>query len=77
MMIIKQDKLQHFLETKKITKNEFAIMLDVDDCEVEKMLNGKQVGICTARKFIKFFKADLAQYYIDWDKMNIKNPLEN
>lgn len=77
MMIIKQDKLKHFLEAKKLSKNEFAIMLDVEQSEVEKMLNGKQVGIFTARKFVKFFKADLAQHYIDWEKMNIKNPLEN
>lgn len=40
------------------------------------MLTGMPVGIYTARKFIRFFKAEIAQRYIDWERMNIKNPLE-
>lgn len=75
-MIVKQDKLKHFLEAKNISKSDFARKLDVEESEVDKMLSGTPVGIYTARKFIRFFKAEIAQRYIDWETMNIKNPLE-
>lgn len=75
-MIVKQDKLKHFLEAKNITNSDFARKLDVEESEVDKMLIGMPVGIYTARKFIRFFKAEIAQRYIDWERMNIKNPLE-
>jgi hypothetical protein len=33
------------------------------------------VGKETAHNFIYFFKAELAQHYIDWQATGVKNPL--
>ena len=76
-MLVKKEKLAHFLEVKNLTKEKFAAILDVEVSEVEKMLNGEPVGLYTSRRFIHFFKAEVAQHYIDWETMNIKNPLED
>lgn len=75
-MLVKKEKLAHFLEVKNLSKEKFAAILDVEVSEVEKMLNGETVGLYTSRRFIRFFKAEVAQHYIDWETMNIKNPLE-
>lgn len=75
-MLVKKEKLAHFLEVKNLSKEKFAAILDVEVSEVEKMLNGEIVGLHTSRRFIRFFKAEVAQHYIDWETMNIKNPLE-
>lgn len=75
-MLVKKEKLAHFLEVKNLSKEKFATILDVEVSEVEKMLNGEPVGLYTSRRFIRFFKAEVAQHYIDWETMNIKNPLE-
>lgn len=76
-MIAKKEKLNSFLQAKKMTKEEFAQRMDVDVSEVDKLLSGESVGLYTARKFIRFFKGEIAQHYIDWKTMNIKNPLED
>jgi len=76
-MLVKKEKLAHFLEVKNLSKGKFAAILDVEVSEVEKMLNGEPVGLYTSRRFIRFFKAEVAQHYIDWETMNIKNPLED
>ncbi len=75
-MIANKEKLQSFLQAKNLSEQNFAELLDVDIAEVNKLLTGEAVGLDTARKFIRFFKAELAQHYIDWETMNIKNPLQ-
>ena len=75
-MIANKEKLRSFLQAKKLSEQDFANLLDVDISEVEKLLTGIPVELDTARKFIRFFKAELAQHYIDWETMNIKNPLQ-
>lgn len=75
-MIANKEKLRSFLQAKKLSEQDFAELLDVDITEVNKLLSGEAVGLDTARKFIRFFKAELAQHYIDWETMKIKNPLQ-
>jgi len=76
-MIIKKERLRGFLDRNSLTPTNFANIIDVELCEVEKLLNGEAVGVDTARKFINFFKADIAERYIDWKAMNIESPLRN
>ena len=76
-MLVRKEKLKRFLETKNLSKEKFAAILDVETTEVDKMLNGEPVGLYTSRRFIRFFKAEVAQHYIDWKAMNIENPLED
>lgn len=76
-MLVKKEKLKSFMETKNLSKEQFAEILNVETGEIEKMLNGEAVGLDTSRKFIRFFKAEVAQHYIDWKAMNIENPLED
>lgn len=76
-MLVRKEKLKRFLETKNLSKEKFAAILDVETTEVDKMLNGEPVGLHTSRRFIRFFKAEVAQHYIGWKAMNIENPLED
>lgn len=75
-MVANKEKLQSFLRAKKMTSEDFAQLLDVDQIEVDKLLAGERVGYDTAKKFIYFFKGEVAQHYIDWDGMGIENPLD-
>ena len=75
-MIANKEKLRSFLQAKKLSEQDFAELLDVDITEVNKLLSGEAVGLDTARKFIRFFKAELDKHYIDWETMKIKNPLQ-
>lgn len=74
-MVANKEKLQSFLKAKKLTSEDFAQLLDVDRCEVDKLLAGERVGYDTAKKFIYFFRGEVAQHYINWDVMGIENPL--
>lgn len=74
-MIANKEKLRSFLEAKKWEMQDFANLIGVDKSETDKLLNGERVGYDTARKFIYFFKAELAQHYIDWQATGVKNPL--
>lgn len=74
-MVANKEKLQCFLKGKKLTSQDFAQLLDVDQKEVDKLLAGERVGYDTAKKFIYFFKGEVAQHYINWDGMGIENPL--
>ena len=61
-MIANKEKLRSFLDAKKWEVQDFANLLGVDKSEADKLLNGERVGYDTARKFIYFFKAELAQH---------------
>lgn len=74
-MIANKEKLISFLNTKKLTVEEFAALLDIEKSEAEKLISGERVGYDTARKFIFFFKGEVAQHYIDWEATGVKNPL--
>lgn len=75
-MIVKGKKLSKLLQERKLTRQAFADKLGVDVGEVDKMLSGEAVGYETARKFVYFLTANCAQYYIDWQAMGKKNPLQ-
>lgn len=74
-MIANKDKLRSFLKAKKLSEKDFATLLNIEQSEADKLLNGERVGKDTAHKFIYFFKAELAQHYIDWNAIGVKNPL--
>ena len=74
-MVANKEKLRSFLETKKLTDQDFAQLLGVEKSEADKLLAGERVGYDTARKFIYFFKGEVAQHYIDGDATGIENPL--
>lgn len=74
-MVANKEKLRSFLETKKLTDQDFAQLLGVEQSEADKLLAGERVGYDTAKKFIYFFKGEVAQHYIDWDSTGVENPL--
>lgn len=74
-MIVKKEKLQSYLDERKLTRAEFANKLKVGVTEVDKMLSGEPVGYDTARKFIYYLKAERAQHLVDWEAIGVKNPL--
>ena len=76
-MKIKVADLKKYLDEQGITKEQFAMVLNVASSEVDKLLNGEAVGINTARKFIGELGADVAQRMIDWDAIGGKNPIED
>jgi hypothetical protein len=53
---------------------ELARGMGVSLAEVAKMLDGEAVGVNTTRKFIRYFTADEAQDYIDWEAIGKINP---
>lgn len=75
-MIVKGKRLSKLLQERKMTRQAFADKLGVEVTEVDKMLSGEAVGYETARKFVYFLTANCAQYYIDWQAMGKKNPLQ-
>lgn len=74
-MIVKKEKLQSYLDERKLTKEEFARRLGVTVAEVDKMLSGEPVGYDTAKRFIYYLKAHRAQHLVDWEAIGVKNPL--
>lgn len=74
-MIANKEKLRSLLGAKKWGVQDFANLLGIDKSEAEKLLNGERVEKDTAHNFIYFFKAELAQHYIDWEATGVKNPL--
>lgn len=74
-MIANKEKLRSFLKAKKLSEKDFAALLNIEQNEADKLLNGERVGKETAHNFIYFFKAELAQHYIDWQATGVKNPL--
>lgn len=74
-MIANKEKLRSFLKAKKLSEKDFAELLNIEQSEADKLLNGERVGKDTAHNFIYFFKAELAQHYIDWEATGVKNPL--
>lgn len=73
-MYIYPDKLLDYLTAQGWDANRFAEELDVPPQEVEKMLSGKRIEVDVARKFINYFKAELAAEMIDFGKTGVKNP---
>lgn len=74
-MIVKKEKLQAYLDERKLTRAEFADKLGVAVSEVDKMLSGEPVGYETAKRFIYYLKAHRAQHLVDWEAIGVKNPL--
>lgn len=74
-MVIKKEKLRTYLDKQCISKEEFAEELGVEISEVDKMLNGENVGYETSKKFIYYMKATRAQKFINWKETGVKNPL--
>jgi transcriptional regulator with XRE-family HTH domain len=74
-MKVKIKKLRAYLIRKKMSNAELARAMGVSASEIEKMLNGEAVGVNTTRKFIRYFTADEAQAFIDWDALGKVNPL--
>ena len=58
-MLVRKEKLKRFLETKNLSKEKFAAILDVETTEVDKMLNGEPVGLHTSRRLFAFSKPKL------------------
>jgi hypothetical protein len=74
-MKIKIKLLQKYLKRKRLGSGDLARLMNVSVIEIEKMLDGKAVGVNTARKFIRYFTADEAQALIDWEAIGKVNPL--
>lgn len=74
-MIVKKEKLQAYLDERKLTRADFAKKLGVEVTEVDKMLSGEPVGYDTGKRFIYYLKAHRAQHLVDWKAIGVKNPL--
>lgn len=74
-MVANKEKILSFLKAKNLTVKDFSALLGVDESEANKLLSGERVGYDTARKFIYFFKGEVAQHYIDWESTGVRNPL--
>lgn len=74
-MIVKKEKLQAYLDERKLTRADFAKKLGVEVTEVDKMLSGESVGYDTGKRFIYYLKAHRAQHLVDWKAIGVKNPL--
>lgn len=73
-MKIKAALLCDYLDERPLSNEAFAKRLHVPVSEVEKMLKGEEVEYETARQFIQYFTAAVAQFFIDWKAMNAQNP---
>ena len=51
-MIANKEKLRSYLEAEKLTAQDFARRLGVEQSEADKLLAGERVGYDTARKFV-------------------------
>ena len=76
-MLTRADKLKKFLDYIGVSSQEFARLIEVSETEAEKLLNGEAVEYDTAHNFIYWMKGYVAQHYIDWERMGIRNPLRN
>ena len=76
-MKIKPQLLKDWLNTRCLSSDELAEDLQISYDEMEKLLNGEEVGIQTATLFIHYFGANTAQDFIDWEAIDKKNPLAN
>jgi len=76
-MKIKVEVLRAFLEKHNLTIEDFAQKSKMGVLEVEKLLNGEEIEIAPARKFIYFLGAYKAQKFVDWKAIDKKNPLAN
>lgn len=76
-MLTRADKLKKFLDYIGVSSQEFARLVEVSETEAEKLLNGEAVEYDTAHNFIYWMKGYVAQHYIDWERMGIRNPLRN
>ena len=74
-MKVKTKLLRNYLKRKGMSNDELARAMGVSVAEVIKMLEGKAVGVNTARHFIRYFTADEAQRLIDWEAIGKENPL--
>ena len=74
-MIVRKEKLQVYLEKRKLSRSEFAGLLGVAPSEVDKMLCGEAVGYDTAKKFIHYMKAERAPHFVNWEAIGKENPL--
>lgn len=70
-MYICPKKLRAILNKRHWSEERLAEDLDVSIDEVKKMLEGKKIGVDTARRFINFFKIDMALELIDFEKTGI------
>lgn len=75
-MKIKTRRLEAYLRHTQLTTADLARRMGVSVSEIERLLDGKAVGINTARKFIRYFSAEEAQHLIDWEAIGKENPLE-
>lgn len=76
-MKVKTKLLLKYLKRSSMSNDDLARAMGVSVIEIDKMLDGKTVGVNTARKFIRYFTADEAQALIDWDAIGKVNPLAN
>lgn len=74
-MLTRAEKLRRFLDYLGVSNHEFAELIGVSDEEADKLLSGIPVEYDTAHNFIYWMKAYVAQHYIDWEAMEIRNPL--
>lgn len=73
-MKIKVTKFLEYLNKIKMTVYGFAQETEIDISEIEKLLNGDAVDEHTARKFVMYLGADVAQGFIDWKAIGKVNP---
>jgi transcriptional regulator with XRE-family HTH domain len=73
-MKVRIEKLRQYLKENGMSNAELARDMGVSLAEVTKMLDGEAVGVNTTRKFIRYFTADEAQDYIDWEAIGKTNP---
>lgn len=76
-MKIKKQLLQNFLNNKNMSADDLAQEMEINVIEIKKLLCGEQVDERTAFSFIKYFGADEAQHFIDWEAIGKKNPLQD
>jgi len=75
-MYVIVEKVLNYMKKNGMTIEQFAQELDITVSEARSMLSGNRTRYSTASKFIEYFKADVAQHLIDWERLGIKNPLE-
>lgn len=74
-MIIIPELLLEYLNSKKLTPEKFAEIIAVPTGEIEKLLAGQAVERPIAKKFVFYFGAYKAQFFVDWNAIGKTNPL--
>lgn len=74
-MKVRKERLQNYLDERRITAAELARDMGVNEQEIETLLRGEAVNEATARRFIYYFGADEAVKMIDWAAIGKQNPL--